>query len=112
MANPDPAAPDLEDPHLLPFLPLLYLAWADGSLEPEEIRQIGDQVSAARGVAPGLCAALRRWLDPATPPSPSLLQELLGTLRRSAAPLPAPQRLSLADLGLELAHRAGHALGE
>src|SRR6185436_17160485 len=46
------------------------------------------------------------------PPTPGLLQGVLATLRRRTESLSATQKLSLADLGLESAHRAGHAPGE
>src|SRR5262245_58259220 len=98
----------LEDPALLPFLPLLYVAWADGSLEPEELRLIGDRIGAAPDLAPGVRAALQRWLDPERPPSASSLQGLLAAIRGAAASWTANQKLSLTALGTELARRGGH----
>ncbi|HEX6135166.1 MAG TPA: acyl-CoA dehydrogenase [Longimicrobiales bacterium] len=66
---------------LLPLAPFVYLAWADGSLD-------GDELDAIRQVAarPGLLdtdgrVALRAWLDPADPPSPDELGRLLELIR-------------------------------
>lgn len=116
MATPLPESetpsPDLEDPRLLPFLPLLYVAWADGSLDEEEMGSIRARCQAGLAASGALEASLDRWLNPAAPPSPTLLQGLLASLRRGAERLPAPRRLSLAELGVELAFRAGHAAGE
>ncbi len=103
--DPDPIS---EDPALLPFLPLLYVAWADGSLEPEELRLIGSRLDAARQLAPAVRATLRRWLDPERPPSATSLQGLLATIRGAAASWPASQRLNLTALGKELARQNGH----
>jgi acyl-CoA oxidase len=97
-----------DDPALLPFLPLLYVAWADGSLEPEELRLIGDRIGAAHELAPGVRTALRRWLDPERPPSASSLQGLLAAIRGAAASLTASHKLSFTALGAEIARRNGH----
>lgn len=37
--------PSLDDSRLLPFLPLIYIAWADGELSDEEIRAVRDRKS-------------------------------------------------------------------
>lgn len=70
------------EPGLLPFLPLLYVAWADGDLEPDELRLIGSKVDAAEGLTPSVRAALGRWLDPEAPPSAQSIQDLLAAIRR------------------------------
>jgi acyl-CoA oxidase len=97
-----------DDPALLPFLPLLYVAWADGSLEPEELRLIGDRISAARELPPAVRAALQRWLDPERPPSATSLQGLLTAIRGAVASWTASEKLSLTALGEELARQGGH----
>jgi len=109
-ADPEPSPSSLEDPGLLPFLPLLYVAWADGSLEPDELRLISARVSAAQGLAPAIRAALQRWLDPDRPPSATSLQGLLAAIRGAAGSWTASQRLNLTALGSELARRSGHVV--
>jgi acyl-CoA oxidase len=108
--EPEPISSLLGDPGLLPFLPLLYVAWADGSLEPDELRLIGSRVDAAPGLAPAVRAALRRWLDPERPPSATSLQSLLVAIRRAAGSWTASQRLNLTALGAELARSSGHVV--
>src|SRR6185295_10695363 len=97
-----------DDPALLPFLPLLYVAWADGSLEPEELRLIGDRIGTASELTSTVRAALQRWLDPERPPSASSLQGLLAAIRGAATSLTASHKLSLTALGAELARQSGH----
>ncbi len=98
------------DPGLLPFLPLIYVAWADGDLEPEELALIRGRVECAAGLAPEVRSGLARWLDPHAPPSASELQELLATIRGAGEGLTAEERRSLTDLGLELARASGQAV--
>ncbi len=59
----------LDDPRLTAFYPLLYVAWADGDLSPEEIRAICSRVSATPGSERGCRDYLGGWLDPDDPPS-------------------------------------------
>lgn len=95
-----------DDPALLPFLPMLYVAWADGDLEADEMGEICHRLD-------GDCARLLGpWLDPAQPPSASELAQLLGLLRRLGEALEKPERLSLAGLGLELAQAGGRTVRE
>jgi acyl-CoA oxidase len=75
--------PDRElERELLPLAPFLYLVWADGSLNPDEL-------AAIREIAgrPGLLdadgrAVLRAWLDPADPPSSEELERLLELVQQ------------------------------
>ena len=87
----------LNDPKLLPFLPMLYIAWADGELEAEEIEAICPELE-------GECRCLvEPWLDPEKPPSAAELGRMLGIIRRTAEKLDTRQKLDLAGLGLSLA---------
>ncbi len=95
------------DPRLLPFAPILYVAWADGELKPAEVRLLREHVLDA-----GLAAAIAGpWLDPDAPPSGEDLLALLSWIRDHAGGLEPGARRSLAELGLGLAERAGHPAG-
>lgn len=103
---------NLEDPRLLPFLPLLYLAWADGDLAPEEIREISRQLEAQDGLNRECRDLFHRWLDPAEPPTVGQLLRLLSTVRRAAADIPEKERRSLSELGAGLLEAHGHEASE
>ena len=90
------------DRPLLPFLPLVYVAWADGELSRGEIGAIAEQVASQGGLDPGCRRRLAGWLDPADPPSPRELGAILRTIRRIAPELPDDDRLTLAELGCRL----------
>jgi acyl-CoA oxidase len=99
--------PILEDPRLLPFLPMLYVAWADGDLEAAEMQWISDSVSRTADLDEASRSALVAWLDPEAPPSAERLHRLLAAIRRIGKDLPRPERLSLAQLGLALSRAVG-----
>ncbi|MHC4829462.1 MAG: tellurite resistance TerB family protein, partial [Planctomycetota bacterium] len=92
---------------LVPFLPLVYVAWADGDLEPDEIQVIRERVAALDCFPSDAQASLEGWLDPAAPPTAAALAGLLEALRSSSGGLSAPERLGLKELGLELARAGG-----
>jgi acyl-CoA oxidase len=107
--NDDPAPParplDATEPALLPFAPLLHVAWADGILGAAEVAAIGrtaqriDLPSAAK-------QALLRWLDPANPPGPIELARLRDVVRRHASVLTGDALTSLAAAGEAIAREA------
>ncbi len=87
----------LDDPRLLPFLPMLYVAWADGVLEAEEIEAI------CRDLEDDCRSLVEPWLDAENPPSTSELGLMLGTIRRASKELDTSRKLDLVGLGLALA---------
>ena len=115
MLNSQPPAPsDRRDlhvpdrPELLPYLPMLYVAWADGDLEPAEIRAICSRAEMTEGMDEKCQQFLKGWLDPENPPSARDLTTLLASIRSAAASMATGQRRSLVELGVELAAAAGH----
>lgn len=90
-------------PALLSVLPLLYVAWADGDLGPDELQSIHKRLSRLSFLDSECRRAIEVWLDPESPPSPPELHRLLRAIHDRASSLPTPHRLSLVDLGLKLA---------
>ena len=97
-----------DDPQLLAYLPMLYVAWADGDLSADEIGSICSTVTKALDTEASCRELLGRWLDPAQPPSAQELQSLLVTIRGAARTLDTDQKRSLSELGLALATVGGH----
>ncbi len=98
MTDADPSTRSLagtDDPRRLAFFPLLYVAWADGDLSPEETRAICARVSATEGLERGCRDHLGGWLDPDNPPSARDLRALLTAIRRGAAKLSPDRKRSL-----------------
>ena len=108
MVEPSPRSALLEDPQLRPFLPLLWIAWADDDLEPDELRAVAAHVEAMPWLRPAARIAVGAWLDPAAPPSQAELQSLLVAIESVASTLAPDQRRDLSALGASLAAASPH----
>jgi acyl-CoA oxidase len=97
----------LADARLRAYLPMIYVAWADGDLSAAEISGLCATVAADPALDAECRHALGSWLDPAHPPTASELQALLATIRNSARALTASERHSLTQLGIEMARIDG-----
>ena len=105
---PDPeGARRLDDPELIPFLPMICSAWSDGLLSPAELRAWRAHADAQSWLSDEARATLDRWLDPDDPPSPEELARLLDTIRSAGIPPQSGATASLTDLGLALARAGG-----
>lgn len=100
----------IADSELIAFLPMVYLAWADGELSSDEIQAICSKLAAARGPEADCKSRLGSWLDPEQPPTVTELQTLLATIRRHAAGLAPAEKISLSRLGIGLARLKGSVL--
>ena len=107
---PDARRAALAEPRLAAYLPLVYVAWADGDLAPAEIAAILARLEAGAELPASCLDLLGAWLDPAAAPSAGELAQLLASLQRASQELPDAGRRSLAALGEELAHRRGATL--
>jgi acyl-CoA oxidase len=97
----------LAEPRLAAYLPLVYVAWADGDLEPAEIADIRVRLADGPELPAPSRALLCAWLDPAAAPSAGELATLLASLQWAGQELPVAKGRSLAALGAELAERRG-----
>jgi acyl-CoA oxidase len=93
----------LDDPQLRMFLPLLWVAWADGDIDEPERRAIAAHLRDAPWLRPAARMAVEAWLDPQRPPSASELGSLRVTLENAAGTLAPERRRSLIELGRALA---------
>jgi acyl-CoA oxidase len=107
---PDARSAALAEPRLAAFLPLVYVAWADGDLEPAEIEGIRSRLTTGAELPAPCGDLLAAWLDPAAAPSAGELAALLACLQRAGQELPEDERRSLASLGEEMARRRGATL--
>ncbi|MBI4519245.1 MAG: acyl-CoA dehydrogenase family protein [Gemmatimonadetes bacterium] len=83
------------------------MAWADRFLTPGEAARIRNLVQNQDWLEAEAREALARWLDPDAPPDAAELNQVLVTIRQLATGLPDLARLSLAELGVELAKAGG-----
>ena len=64
----------LTDPAVLPLLPMIYVAWADGVLSEEELQAISGKVREQSWLDERSRNAVCALLNPATPPSATQLR--------------------------------------
>lgn len=102
----------LDDSALLPFLPMIYVAWADGELSEDELVGIRALAASQNLLGEADRDELTSWLDPANPPSAAALQEILGGIREAAGALPDARRRTLTELGFDIARVDGDASDE
>ena len=95
-------APLLDDPQLRPFLPLLYVAWADGDLSDAQRGEIAAHLERQPWLRPAARAALERWLDVSRPPSAAELAAVKQTLEQAIGTLEPEARSSLAQVATAL----------
>ena len=98
------------DSCVLPFLPMLYVAWSDEVISPVQIRSIEKVLGTSKCLPPDQRQLIEKWLDPANPPSASVLQSWLSYIREHRSKLSINERCTLAELGASLAE--GDALQE
>ena len=88
---------------ILAFLPMFYVAWADGLLTQSERRAIGEKIKEQNWLSESEKSTLNGWLNPSTPPASSVLISWLRTIKENAGNIPESSRETLASLGLEIA---------
>jgi len=87
---------------LIPFIPLLYVAWADGILEPGEIEYIENQIKTNSSLKPETKNLVCKWLNPANPPSARELAFWKSYIKKNAALLSATEKQNLFSIGQHL----------
>ncbi len=87
----------LNEPELRPYLPLLYLAWADGDLSADERALIQRRIEAQPWLKPRLRVELEHWLD-GTPPDANTLAQLRSAIAATVKTLSPRGLRSFAEL--------------
>ncbi len=100
---PTELAASIRDERIRPFLPLVYLAWSDGELTPDEIEGICSAVAQHPGIDLDCQVALRHWLNPDDPPSPHELELLRLQIVRWTETLDISPFASVTELGIAVA---------
>ena len=91
------------DSCVLPFLPMLYVAWSDEVISPAQIRGIEKVLRTSKCMQPDQRKLIKKWLDPANPPSASVLQSWRTYIRENRSKLSMDESCTLAELGASLA---------
>ena len=92
-----------EAPGILIFLPMLYVAWADSVLTPEEIVSIEKRIKEQAWLSEAEKKFICSRLDPKQPPTPRQLKDWLHLIQSAAPLIQDSSRQSLAQLGVQMA---------
>jgi len=98
----------IQDP-LIPFIPLLYVAWADGVLETNEIEYIENQIQSNHSIKPETKNLICKWLDANNPPSARELAYWKSYIKKNATLLSAIEKQNLFSIGQSLANNQNGA---
>ena len=77
----------LDDPQVLSFVPILWVAWADGDLSATERAEIARIISDAPWLRPEARRRIQAWLDPSDPPSAEELAQIHALVERARVEL-------------------------
>ncbi len=88
---------------LLVFLPMLYIAWSDEILTPSEIKIIKAQLNKQVWLCEEDIKLIEGLLDPQNPPSVEEMRQWSKFIRHNASQIAEEDKMSLADLGFNLA---------
>ncbi len=95
-----------EAPGVIPFLPLLYVGWADDILSPSEIKLIKQQVKQSDWLSEEEQSMINDWCNPGNPPTEEVFEAWVELIRVSSATLAPGKKQSLVELGVQMATAA------
>ena len=98
-------------PALRPLLPLLYVAWSDRVLTQRELDLLEEKIDALDFLNQADREQLHHWMNPHRPPTRETVQNWYIQIRDAAQKLHGQERVSLADLGVEMAKRGSYSRG-
>ena len=83
----NPSIQDTYSPGVRSFIPLLYIAWADGLLSPSEVNIIHRQIDKMEHLTMEEKTTLYQWSDPSEWPSEEVFKEWLSMLKEAGRSL-------------------------
>ncbi len=95
-------------PNVLPFLPLLYVGWADHAMMPAEVQLIHRRMKEMDWLSDDERELILDWSNPANPPSPELMGSWVELIREAAERMDTQSRQSLAELSLKMAEQSAN----
>ncbi|MEO1434149.1 MAG: acyl-CoA dehydrogenase [Bacteroidota bacterium] len=96
-----------EIPGVIPFLPLLYVGWADSVLSPSEVKLVSQQVDAVDWLNDAEKQQLHEWATPGKVPNPEMFQAWVELIRELSEHMDTGEKQDLSDLGLAMAAAGG-----
>ncbi|MCB0669858.1 MAG: acyl-CoA dehydrogenase family protein [Saprospiraceae bacterium] len=99
-------AQNLYSPTVKGFIPMIYVAWADGLLSPSEVRIIRERISAMPNLDVSEREILFNWIEPSHWPDESTFRNWMHLMKETGAEIDLNDTQSIVDLGLAMAKRS------
>ncbi len=96
-------------PGLMSVLPIFYVGWADTVLSPSEIKWIHQKLKSFDFLSDEEKKLIIKWTDPTNPPGEEVFKEWVNSMKKAAKKMSLEKRISLAELGLEMARNSTRA---
>ncbi|MDH3648756.1 MAG: acyl-CoA dehydrogenase family protein [Saprospiraceae bacterium] len=93
-------------PGVRSFIPLLYVAWADGLLSPSEVKLISDKIASLDELSGEDKDLIRSWIDPSKWPHTSVFRDWIRLIKEYASESDGKALRSISVLGQEMAKRS------
>ncbi|MCR9063646.1 MAG: acyl-CoA dehydrogenase family protein [Cytophagales bacterium] len=90
-------------PGIISVLPLFYIGWSDSVLSPSEMKMIQDQINQMNFLSKEEQKTLLKWTDQKNPPDEETFKNWLIEIKKEAAKLNISSKVSLVDLGIQMA---------
>lgn len=99
-------------PGIISVLPLFYIGWSDSVLSPSEMKSIQDKIKGMDFLSYDDQYTLISWTDQKNPPSEETFKRWLDAIKSQSAQMKVSDKISLVDLGLQMAKTSSGAKNE
>jgi acyl-CoA oxidase len=99
-------------PGIISVLPLFYIGWSDSVLSPSEMKTIQDIIGQMDFLDDEERKTLLSWTDRLNPPSQDTFENWLDAIRKHAEKMQISEKVSLVDLGVQMAKESAGVKNE
>ncbi|MGR3812247.1 acyl-CoA dehydrogenase family protein [Jiulongibacter sp. NS-SX5] len=99
-------------PGIIAVLPLFYIGWSDSVLSPSEMKTIQKHIKSMEFLTKEEQETLINWTDQKNPPSEETFKSWLQAIREYSTDKTIQEKVSLVDLGLQMARKSSGAKAE
>lgn len=99
-------------PAVRSFIPMIYVAWADGLLSPSEIRIIREEIRQLPLLTDVEKNQLYEWIDPGHWPDEETFKVWMSMMKETGAEIDLKETQTIVDLGIAMAARSPEINGE
>ncbi|MBK8506855.1 MAG: acyl-CoA dehydrogenase family protein [Saprospiraceae bacterium] len=103
---------ELYTPALKSFIPMIYVAWADGLLSPSEAKIIREKIQSLPQLNVEEKQQLLEWIDPSQWPDENTFKSWMALMKDVGSDTHPDETQSIVDLGLAMARRGNTSIAQ